>query len=115
MMDAGELLTQAENELTTAKETLNTGRYEWTISGAQLSVSTVLKSLILFRGGHYRSNSILGLLNELSMLNEVPQDILMVARSINNDFPMPSAKVSKFVIQQAEAILKWALREMGWS
>lgn len=114
MMDAGELLTQAEDELTAAKEALKSKNFDWVISRAQLSILSVLKALILYKGNYYRSHSIGGLLNEVLQTTIIPNEIHMAAASVNSNYPMPSEKICRLIVQQTDAVMNWAQKEMGW-
>jgi len=114
MREAGDFLNQAEEELNAAKERLKLKDYEWVCTRSQLCVINAFKALIEYRGVHYRSNTLPGLLNELQALVDIPLDISQAANAVNSKTPMPSERISKFITLQAEMVLGWVMSMMGY-
>jgi len=114
MRGAGDYLNQAEEELNTAKERLKLKDYDWVYTRSQLCVINALKALIEYRGVHHRSNTILGLLNELQLLCDLPTEVSQAANAVNSKTNMPSERISKFITLQAEMVLGWVMSMMGY-
>ncbi|MFH1563587.1 MAG: HEPN domain-containing protein [Nitrospirota bacterium] len=114
MRGAIDYLTQAEEDLNIAKEKIKTKNYDWVITRAQLCVINAFKALIEYKAGHHRSNTISGILNELSAICDIPTEICQSVNAVSSKTPMPSERICKFVTLQAEMVLGWVSSMMGY-
>ncbi len=115
MQGAGDYLNQAEEDLNIAKVKVKTKEYEWVITRAQLCITNAFKALIEYKGVRHRSNTIPGLLNELAATCDIPTEVCQAVNAVSNKTPMPSERICRFIILQAEMVLGWVSSTMGYS
>lgn len=114
MLGPGELLHQAEQDLNNAKERLKQKDYDWVFTRSQLCIINALKALIEYRGTHYRSNTITGLLNEAQGVCDIPTEICQAIGAVSTKTSMPSERISKFITLQTEMVLGWVMSMLGY-
>ncbi|MEW6097526.1 MAG: HEPN domain-containing protein [bacterium] len=114
MQGPGDYLNQAEGDLNIAKENLKMKDYTWVQTRSQLCVINALKALIEYKGTHHRSNTIAGLLNEVQMVCDIPNEVYRAANAVDKKTSMPSDRISKFIILQAELVLGWVMSMLGY-
>ncbi|MFH1098202.1 MAG: HEPN domain-containing protein [Candidatus Desantisbacteria bacterium] len=116
MTKSGELLDQAEAALETARANLETRNYEWAFGRARNSIEFGLKAVMEYYGKSFTKTSITGLIHELKITIQIPEDIIIAAKSaadmeghaINNE------RFCRMAITHADIVLKWVMQTMGY-
>jgi len=116
MTKSGELLDQAEQAIETARANLETKNYEWAFGRARNSIECGLKAVLEYYGKSFTKSSITGLIHELKNTIQMPEDIIIAAKSaadmeghaVNNE------RFCRMAITHADIVLKWVLKTMGY-
>ncbi|MBI4753409.1 HEPN domain-containing protein [Candidatus Desantisbacteria bacterium] len=116
MTKSGELVDQAEQALESARANLETKNYEWAFGRARNSIEFGLKAVLEYYGKSFTKSSITGLIHELKNTSQIPEDIIVAAKSaadmeghaVNNE------RFCRMAITHADIVLKWVLKTMGY-